>query len=83
MKFKELRKQIDEATGLDIRRDPVPAMVLVLKRRGMRIFPDGSRVALYVNDRYNMVFTVPFGNLSFGSAPKDNSTALISGVTSK
>lgn len=55
MKFKELRESIrgDEMS---------PAPMLVLRRRGIRIFPDGRKVALYSNDRYKLVFTIPFGD---------------------
>jgi hypothetical protein len=34
--------------------------MLVLRRTGIRIFPDGRRVALYVNDRHNLMFSVPY-----------------------
>lgn len=56
MDFKELREQLTE--GHDAAN---PAAMLVLKRRGVRVFPDGQRVALYTNDKYNLTFTVPFG----------------------
>lgn len=39
-----------------------PAAMLVLRRRGIRVFPDGQRVALYTNEKYNLTFMVPFGN---------------------
>jgi len=42
----------------------IPAPMLVLRRRGVRIFPDGRKVALYTNDKYNMIFTIPYGNNS-------------------
>lgn len=57
MKFSDFRKQLDEAI-----RDEIPAPMLVLRRRGIRIFPDGRKVALYTNDKYNLVFTVPYGS---------------------
>lgn len=68
MKFKSLRNKINEAGAIS--KETLPPMLLVLKRRGMRIFPDGRRVALYFNDKYNMVFTVPYGELVFGTSPK-------------
>lgn len=37
-----------------------PPIMLVLKRRGIRIFPDGKRVALYVNDKLGLTFTIPY-----------------------
>jgi hypothetical protein len=47
---------ITEATFND------PPMILVLKRRGVRIFPDGKRVALYQNEKLGMSFTVPYSS---------------------
>ncbi len=37
-----------------------PPMIVVLKRKGVRIFPDGKRVALYTNEKLNLTFTVPY-----------------------
>lgn len=37
-----------------------PPMVMVLKRKGIRIFPDGRKVALYTNDQLGLTFTVPY-----------------------
>jgi hypothetical protein len=53
MKFKQLRESIkgDEMN---------PPPMLVLRRRGYRLFPDGRRVALYTNDQYKLVFTIPY-----------------------
>jgi len=56
MKFKELRESLNPDTP-----ETSPAPMLVLRRRGIRIFPDGRRVALYTNDKYNLVFTIPYG----------------------
>jgi hypothetical protein len=33
---------------------------MVLKRKGIRIFPDGKKVALYTNDQLGLTFTVPY-----------------------
>lgn len=59
MRFKQLRQKINEAP---LSKEVIPQMIMVLKRRGIRIFPDGRKVALYVNDKYNLVFTVPYGD---------------------
>ena len=37
-----------------------PPFVLILKRRAIRLYPDGTKVALYHNDRLNKVFAVPY-----------------------
>jgi hypothetical protein len=39
-----------------------PPMVLILKRRGVRIFPDGKRVALYANEKLGLSFTIPYSS---------------------
>lgn len=59
MKFRDLRAKLNEDKAL--KDESIPAPMLVLRRRGIRIFPDGKHVALYVNDKYNLVFTIPYG----------------------
>jgi hypothetical protein len=41
-----------------------PPMMLILKRKGIRIFPDGKRVALYTNERLGLSFTIPYNSNS-------------------
>lgn len=65
MRFKEFRNQLNESSMAN---EVIPAPMLVLRRRGVRIFPDGRKVALYTNDKYNMVFTVPYG----GNSPEED-----------
>lgn len=48
-----------------------PPQVIVLKRKGIRVFPDGNRVALYINDKLNLNFTIPYS-----SAGMQNPTAM-------
>ena len=38
-----------------------PPFVLVLKRRGIRLYPDGTRIALYYNERIDKYFSIPYG----------------------
>jgi hypothetical protein len=59
MKFRDLRSKLNEDKAL--RNEVIPAPMLVLRRKGIRIFPDGKHVALYTNDKYNLVFTIPYG----------------------
>jgi len=47
---------ISEATFND------PPMMLILKRQGIRIFPDGKRVALYKNEKLGLSFTIPYSS---------------------
>jgi hypothetical protein len=47
-----------------------PPMMLVLKRKGVRLFPDGQRVAIYTNERLGMTFSVPYKTANIpGVAP--------------
>jgi hypothetical protein len=45
-----------------------PPQVLVLRRTGIRIFPDGMRVAMYSNERMKVKFTVPFSSTGVSDA---------------
>jgi len=47
---------LSEATFRD------PPMMLILKRQGIRIFPDGKRVALYNNEKLGLSFTIPYSS---------------------
>lgn len=56
--------------GVEISRDDYitegtfndPPMMLILKRQGIRIFPDGKRVALYKNEKLGLSFTIPYSS---------------------
>jgi len=50
-------EQLDEVTSLP----SDPPAVLVLKRKAIRLYPNGMRIALYHNDRLNKIFSVPYG----------------------
>jgi len=67
MKFSDLRNTLSESKQFD--KEIIPAAMLVLRRRGIRIFPDGRKVAMYTNDQYGMVFTIPFNEIGEYSAP--------------
>ena len=68
------KEQICEAT---LRDEVNPPPMLVLKRTGIRIFPDGRRVAMYVNTRMGLTFTIPY-------SPTGTSTdATVPGVKSE
>lgn len=40
---------------------PDPPVVLVIKRKAVRLYPDGTRVALYYSDKLKRVFSLPYG----------------------
>jgi hypothetical protein len=50
------KEQITETLKDEIQ----PPPMLVLRRKGIRIFPDGRRVAMYTNDKLGLVFTIPY-----------------------
>jgi hypothetical protein len=40
---------------------PDPPVVLVIKRKAVRLYPDGTRIAMYWSDKLKRVFSVPYG----------------------
>jgi len=52
--------QLDEAR-MDTPLVPDPPIVLVIKRKAVRLYPDGTRIALYWSDKLKRVFSVPYG----------------------
>ena len=49
-------EQLDEAQNPG----PTPPYVLLLKRKAIRLYPDGTKIALYYNKQINKVFSVPY-----------------------
>jgi hypothetical protein len=56
---KEDVEQLDEIRTSDVPNDP--PYVLVLRRKAIRLYPDGARVALYYTPQINKYFSVPYG----------------------
>ena len=54
-----VREDLNEAPLDSVEQLTVP-MVLVLRRKAIRLYPDGTRVALYWNDKLKKIFTVPY-----------------------
>ena len=52
--------ELDEAR-MDTPLVPDPPVVLVIKRKAVRLYPDGTRIALYWSDKLKRVFSVPYG----------------------
>ena len=51
----------EEAIQLDEGKEP--PFVLVLKRKAIRVYPDGTKIALYYNDKLKRIFTVSYDTL--------------------
>lgn len=60
MKTGEYEKNMKEA-AMDVPLVPDPPVMLVIKRRAVRLYPDGTRVALYWSDKLKRYFSVPYG----------------------
>jgi hypothetical protein len=68
--FNQTRRAVREESEEYIEESNVDAQplpfVLVLRRKAIRMYPEGTRVALYYNERLNRYFSVPYSaeNLS-------------------
>ena len=40
---------------------PDPPAVLVIKRKAVRLYPDGTRIAMYWSDKLKRIFSLPYG----------------------
>jgi hypothetical protein len=40
---------------------PDPPVILVIKRKAVRLYPDGTRIALYWSDKIKRIFSLPYG----------------------
>lgn len=56
-----VREELEEGTRMDSPLVPVPPIILVIKRKAVRLYPDGTRIALYYNDKMKRYFSVPYG----------------------
>jgi hypothetical protein len=54
-----MTEEVKKTKTKNIDINEMPAL-LILKRRAIRVFPDGQKVALYWADRINRYVTVPF-----------------------
>ena len=52
---------MEEATKMNAPLVPLPPIIMVIKRKAVRLYPDGTRIALYYNDKMKRYFSVPFG----------------------
>jgi hypothetical protein len=56
-----VREELDEGTRMDSPLVPMPPIIMVIKRKAVRLYPDGTRIALYYSDKMKRYFSVPFG----------------------
>ena len=55
-------ENLDEGSKIDVDINQIPALI-IMKRRAIRVFPDGQKVALYWADRINKYISVPFQSI--------------------
>ena len=54
-----VREDLNEATSVPL--VPMPPIIMVIKRKAVRLYPDGTRIALYYSEKLKRYFSVPFG----------------------
>lgn len=68
MKLKTL-KEFRTLYGRDEKESQMdPPAVLIMRRKSVRQFPDGQRVALYYVDKINKYVTVPYTAMQWSSS---------------
>jgi hypothetical protein len=66
---KAVREEVEEIIEAPSVDTPAPPFVLVLRRKAIRMYPEGTRVALYYNERLNRYFSVPYSSQYLDRAP--------------
>ena len=57
-----VREEIELNEGpMDSPLVPDPPVILVIKRKAVRLYPDGTRIALYWSDKLKRIFSLPYG----------------------
>jgi hypothetical protein len=62
------------AEGAKYQKQIDPPNILLMRRRSVRQFADGQRVALYYVDKLDKYVTVPYTAMQWGSAGPSTST---------
>ena len=57
----ELEEAKSDSVGSAFPIFPDPPAVLVIKRKAVRLYPDGTRIAMYWSDKLKRVFSLPYG----------------------
>lgn len=63
--FKQLRESM--LVEASLKKASTPPAILLLRRRGFRMFPDGQKIAMYTADKYNLMITIPYGGNSLNA----------------
>ena len=61
IKIGDVGYEVQKEARMDTPLVPDPPVILVIKRKAVRLNPDGTRIALYWSDKLKRVFSVPYG----------------------
>lgn len=75
-------ENLDEATRTDVDINQIPP-IIIMKRRAIRVFPDGQKVALYWADRINKYISVPFQSIGISEAKEDDDSDIETGIEAR
>jgi hypothetical protein len=65
--MKTLKQFLEESKN--VTKDPMdPPAVLIMRRKSIRQFPNGQRVAMYYVDKINKYVTVPYTAMQWSSS---------------
>ncbi len=63
LKIGDVGYEVQKEARMDSPLVPDPPVILVIKRKAVRLYPDGTRIALYWSDKLKRVFSVPYGTV--------------------
>ena len=66
-----VREEFDDSIVEDNNETRKLPFVLVLKRKAIRLFPNGLKVATYYSDKLKRTFTLPMNDLEMGSVSEE------------
>ena len=66
--MKSFKEFISESRSAKPKVSQDPPAVLLMKRKAIRMFPNGQRVALYYVDKINKYVTVPYEAMHWSSS---------------
>ena len=75
-------ESLDEATRTDVDINQIPP-IIIMKRRAIRVFPDGQKVALYWADRINKYISVPFQSIGISEAKEDDDSDIEASIEAR
>jgi hypothetical protein len=61
LKVGDVGYEVQKESRMDSPLVPDPPVILVIKRKAVRLYPDGTRIAMYWSDKLKRVFSVPYG----------------------